>query len=111
MYDELSKRIYDKLVNTDMENEEEARKLIKCELTKYLDCITVGIEELQNIISCVSRIKYKGKIIDISNYYSNGEKIYIEDSNNNEYVIYNECDIYVIIDYPKYIHIIDTVDI
>ena len=39
----VRRTIYDKLVNTDMENEEEARKLIKCELTKYLDCITVGI--------------------------------------------------------------------
>ena len=29
MYDELSKRIYDKLVNTDMEKEKEAKMIMK----------------------------------------------------------------------------------
>ena len=115
MYKDLSKKIFDKLHEENLINanlEQEALYLISCILSNNLgleECLIVEIAQLENIISCYSKVKYHNKMLDIENYYCDGEKIIVA-YKSKEYEIYNDLGLYVVEDFKDYIEIFDVVE-
>lgn len=101
MYKDLAKEIFKKLLEENLikvEVEEEALKTIERELNNNLGLegyYTCALDGLENYISCAKKVKYKGKILEVENYYTNGDKLIIE-NNNKEYTIYNLLGLYII---------------
>lgn len=115
MYREVSKIIFDKLIEEKLiskEVEQEATNIIERALNNNIkgfeDCYLCGPDEFHDILSCASKIKYHGKLLNVDNWYYNGNKFIIE-NNNKEYEITNPLELYVVSEEKDYIEIFDVV--
>lgn len=117
MYKEVSKIIFDKLLEEKLiskEAEQEATNIIERELNNNIagleDLFVCAGDELEETIACEKKVKYHDKLLNIDNYYNNGGKLIII-SNNKEYPIYNELGLYAVSYEEKdYIEVFDVVD-
>ena len=76
----------------------------------FEDCHLFGTDDLHDTLSIVKKIKYHGKILNVDNYYCNGNKFVVE-SDDKEYIIYNELGLYVVEELDKdYIQVFDVVE-
>lgn len=71
-------------------------------------CLYDG-DDLHDALSSVKKVKYHGKDITVENWYCNGSKFVVE-SNDEEYIIYNDLELYVVEELEEnYIEIFDVV--
>ena len=71
-------------------------------------CLYDG-DDLHDALSIVKKVKYHGEVLTVDNWYCNGSKFVVE-SNNKEYIIYNNLELYVVEELEEnYIEIFDVV--
>ena len=71
-------------------------------------CLYDG-DDFHDALSIVKKVKYHNEILDVDNWYYNGNKFIIECS-GKEYQIYNDLGLYVVEELDKdYIQIFDVV--
>ncbi len=71
-------------------------------------CLYDG-DDLHDALSIVKKVKYHNEILNVDNWYYNGNKFIIE-CNNKEYQIYNDLGLYVVEELEEnYIEIFDVV--
>lgn len=71
-------------------------------------CLYDG-DDLHDTLSSVKKVKYHGEVLTVDNWYCNGSKFVVE-SNNKEYIIYNNLELYVVEELEEnYIEIFDVV--
>ena len=76
----------------------------------FEDCYLFGFDDLHDTLSIVKKVKYHGKILNVDNYYCNGNKFVVE-SNDKEYIIYNDLNLYVVEELEEnYIQVFDVVE-
>ena len=76
----------------------------------FEDCYLFGFDDLHDALSIVKKVKYHGKILNVDNYYCNGNKFVVE-SNDKEYIIYNDLNLYVVEELEEnYIQVFDVVE-
>lgn len=114
MYKEVSKIIFHKLLEEKLiskEVEQEATNIIERELNNNIqgfeDCYLCGSDEFHDILSSIKKIKYHSQLLNVDSWYYDGSKFIVE-SNNKEYQIYNDLNLYVIEELEKdYIQVYD----
>ena len=75
----------------------------------FEDCHLFGTDDLHDALSIAKKIKYHNKDIIVDNWYCKGNKFIVE-SNNKEYIIYNDLNLYVVEELEEnYIEIFDVV--
>lgn len=114
MYKEVSKIIFHKLFEENLiskEVEQEATNIIERELNNNIqgfeDCYLCGSDEFHDILSSTSKIKYHCQLLNIDNWYYNGNQFIIE-CDNKEYPITNDLELYVIEEKKDYIQVYDV---
>lgn len=78
--------------------------------SSFNDICLCGDDDFHDILSSTKKVKYHGKDIIVDNWYCKGNKFIVE-SNNKEYIIYNDLNLYVVEELDKdYIQVFDVVE-
>ena len=76
----------------------------------FNDICLCGDDDLHDALSNIKKVKYHGKDIIVDNWYCTGSKFIIE-SNDKEYIIYNDLNLYVVEELEEnYIQVFDVVE-
>ena len=78
--------------------------------SSFKDIFLYGTDDLHDTLSIVKKVKYHGEVLTVDNWYCTGSKFVVE-SNDKEYIIYNELGLYVVEELDKdYIQVFDVVE-
>ena len=78
--------------------------------SSFKDIFLYGTDDLHDALSSIKKVKYHGKDIIVDNWYCTGSKFIIE-SNDKEYIIYNDLNLYVVEELEEnYIQVFDVVE-